>query len=141
MKIYEVTGKVAGFFDSSNDAVIDSWTSLMISVEEFKKSIYEVGVPFAKSKQVTNWIVDTSTADGLFKTDVQKFIDQTVAPKFAEIGIRYFFIVLPASAIAKLSAKHVAKINNDQEGMQTIQVSSVEEAIRLIQSQKVSQEV
>ncbi|NQZ78478.1 MAG: hypothetical protein HRT61_20560 [Ekhidna sp.] len=125
---------MTGVFDSSNGAMIDTWISLLISVEEFRKSIYEVGVPFAKNNFVTNWIVDTSSAEGLFRKDVQEFIDQEVAPTFAATGIKYFFIVLPPSAIAKLSAKNVAKINDDQEGMQTVQVASVQEAIGLIKS-------
>ncbi len=108
----------------------------MISVDDFRGSIYEIGVPFAVTNRITSWIVDTSTAEGLFKKDVQEFIDQTVAPRFAEIGIRYFFIVLPQSAIAKLSAKHVAKINDNQDGMQTIQVASVQEAIELIKKNR-----
>ena len=104
----------------------------MISKEQFQSTIYDIGVPFAVKNQVRYWIVDTSQASGVFKKDVQAFIDMTVAPKFAEIGIVYFFIVLPESAIAKLSAKSIAKINDGQEGMQTVQVRSVAEALQLI---------
>ena len=134
--IYQVPDRVIGEYDAQNSTMIDTWSSLMISVDDFRGSIYEIGVPFAVTNKITSWIVDTSTAEGLFKKDVQEFIDQTVAPRFAEIGIRYFFIVLPQSAIAKLSAKHVAKINDNQDGMQTIQVASVQEAIELIKKNR-----
>ena len=122
-----------GAHDPEHRAMLDTWSSLLISREQFKSTILDVGVPFAVKNQVKYWIVDTSKAVNVFKKEVQAFIDSTVAPKFAEIGIVYFFIVLPQSAIAKLSARHVANINDGQEGMQTVQVGSVEEALALIQ--------
>ena len=125
-------GHVLGEYESTLKAMVDTWHSLLISKENFKKSIYEVGVPFAQRNKVTSWIVDTSNSEGLFKVEVQKFIDETVEPKFAEIGIKRFFITPPKSAIAKLSATRVAEINNDQDGMQTITIESVSSAIKII---------
>lgn len=130
--IYHVEGHVLGEYESTLNAMIDTWDSLLISKENFKKSIYEVGVPFAQRNKVTSWIVDTSNSEGLFKVEVQKFIDESVAPKFAEIGIQRFFIIPPKSAIAKLSATRVAEINNDQDGMQTITIESVNSAMNMI---------
>ena len=131
-EIYQVAGFMQGLHDPRHQAILDTWSSLLITQEQFKKSIYDIGVKFAQTNGVKYWIVDTSKAVGVFKKEVQAFIDSTVAPKFAEIGIVYFFIVLPQSAIAKLSAKHIAKINDEQKGMQTVQVRSVEEALGII---------
>ena len=131
-EIYKVDGFMTGKYDIAHSAILDTWSSLMISQEQFKSTIFDVGVAFAMANEIRYWIVDTSNAVGVFKKDVQAYIDSTVAPKFAEIGIIYFFIVLPQSAIAKLSAKHIAKINDDQKGMQTVQVGSVAEALSII---------
>jgi len=131
-EIYQVPSFVRGEYDPSHEVIIDTWSSLMISKPQFQASIFEVGVPFAVQNGVKYWVVDTSHAVGVFKKDVQAYIDNTVAPRFAEIGIIYFFIVLPQSAIAKLSAKHIAQINDSQDGMQTVQVRSVDEALELI---------
>ena len=131
-EIYQVPSFVKGEYDAAHEVIIDTWTSLMITQSQFQSSIYDVGVPFAVGHGVKFWIVDTSHAVGVFKKDVQAYIDNTVAPMFAQIGIVYFFIVLPQSAIAKLSAKHIAQINDNQDGMQTVQVRSVDEALELI---------
>lgn len=137
-EIYKVEGFMNGVYDSIHRSILDTWSSLLITKDQFKSSIYDIGVDFAVKNGVKYWIVDTSNAVGVFKKDVQNFIDSTVAPKFAEIGIVYFFIVLPQSAISKLSAKHIAKINDDQDGMQTVQVRSVDEALQLIKKSRSS---
>lgn len=129
-EIYNVAGKMVGEHDTNVQAMVDTWESLLISVDHFQSSIVEVGVPYAKTHGITTWIVDTSAAIGAFKMDVQKFIEETVAPSFAAIGIKYFIIILPASAIGKMSAKKVAQTNDAQEGMQTIEVFSWEDALK-----------
>jgi len=125
---------MTGSFDSDLNAMIDNWSSLMVSLEDFKSTIYDIGVPFAESNKVTTWIVDTSKSEGVFKKDVQAFIESTVAPKCSEIGIKYFFVLLPQSAIAKLSAKNVARINSNQKEMQTFQVGSMDEALEMLKT-------
>ena len=129
-------GHVLGEYESTLKAMVDTWDSLLISKENFKESIYEVGVPFAQRSKVTSWIVDTSNSEGLFKVEAQKFIDETVEPKFAEIGIKRFFIIPPKSAIPKLSATRVAEINNDQDDMQTITIDSVNSAVNMIKGKQ-----
>lgn len=131
-EVYSIPGKMVGHYDGANNAMIDSWSSLLVSLDEFKAAVYDVGIDFARKNKVTTWIVDNSTSNGVYKKEVQDFIGTTVAPKCAEIGIKYFFVILPQSAIAKLSAKNVAKINSNQKGMQTLQVASVEEALKMV---------
>ena len=132
-EIYQIPGKMSGSHDIQINAIIDSWQNLLVSLDEFKKTVYDQGISYAKQNKVETWIVDTSDALGTFKPDIQEFIESTVAPKCTEIGIKYFFVVLPKSAISKLSARKIAKINANQEGMQTIEVGSVNEALSLLQ--------
>lgn len=129
-EIYAVAGKMKGEHDSQIPAMIDTWESLLISVEDFKSTIVEIGVPYAKASGITTWIVDTSQAANVFKMEVQRYIEETVAPSFAAIGIKYFILILPNSAMGKLSAKKVAQTNGKQDGMQTIEVFSWEDALK-----------
>ncbi len=137
-EIYSIPGRMVGHYDPEINGIIDTWSSLLVTLDQFRENIFDIGVlDFAPRHGVNTWIVDNSTAEGVYRKDVQSFIQTTVAPKCAEIGIRYFFVVLPQGAIAKLSARNVAKINANQEGMQTLEVASVQEAIDLLQEAQV----
>ena len=134
-EIYSIPGKMSGSHDLQINAIIDSWQNLLVSLDDFKKTIFDKGILYASQNGVQTWIVDTSNALGTFKPDIQEFIEGTVAPKCSDIGIKYFFVVLPKSAISRLSARKVANINANQEGMQTIEVGSVDEALTLLKGE------
>lgn len=131
-EIYSIPGKMMGHHDLQINAIIDTWQNLLVSLEDFKKTVFDQGMPYAIENKLNTWVVDTSEAIGTFKPEIQAYIESTVAPKCAEIGIKYFFVVLPKSAISKLSARKIAKINANQEGMQTIEVGSVDEVMSLL---------
>lgn len=131
-EIYQLPGFVTGVYHSDINGIIDTWESMMVSLEDFKSSVYDIGMDFAQKNGVTTWIVDNSNSQGVYKKEVQTFIESTVAPTCARIGIRFFFVVLPQSALGKLSAKKVAKINGEQTSMQTIEVHSLQEALDLL---------
>ncbi|MCV9385764.1 hypothetical protein [Reichenbachiella ulvae] len=137
-EIYSIAGKLKGHHDSDINGMIDTWENLLVSLDQFKTNIHDIGLEYAEKNHLTTWIVDTSNSTGVFKKEIQGFIESVVAPKCAEIGIKYFFVVLPQSAIAKLSTKNVAKINSGQEGMQTFEVASVDEALSMLQEVKLS---
>lgn len=132
-EVYAIPGHVTGHYDDRIDGMIDTWESLMVSLEDFKSTVFDIGIDFAIKNQVTTWIVDSSNGQGVYKKEVQEFVERILAPKCSSIGIKYFFVVLPQSALGKLSAKKVASINAEQLGMQTIEVSSVKEALNLLE--------
>lgn len=134
-EVYSIPNKMVGYYDQEINGMIDTWHSLFVSLEEFKSTVFDIGIAFAQQNNVTTWIVDTSQGEDVFKTEVQDFVESTLAPKCAEIGIKYFFVVLPKSDISKASARDVARINASQHQMQTIQIESVEKAIQLLQDE------
>ncbi len=132
IEVYSIPGKMVGHHHEDINAMIDTWKNLLVSLGEFKANIHDIGLEYAEKHRVTTWIVDTSDSTGVFKIEIQQFIESTVAPKCAEIGIKHFFVVLPSSAVAKLSTKKVARINSNQKGMQTFEVTSVDEALDML---------
>lgn len=132
--MYSIPKKLIGEYDSDLNAMIDNWSSLLATLEEFKSTIYDQGIDFVVKNKATVWIVDTSQGKGAFKKEVQDFIQSHVAPKCAEAGIKYFFMILPQSAIAKLAAKRVVELSSNNEGMQTFQVGSMEEVMQMLET-------
>ncbi len=49
MKVYEVEGKIRSEWNSEVRAIIDTWTTYMISLEEFKTSVLDISLLFAKA--------------------------------------------------------------------------------------------
>lgn len=130
--IYEIPGKLQGHHIPNQRVMIDTWTSLHVKKEEFESTIFDQGIPFGYQNGVNAWIVDTSRSSGVFNKEVQGFIDSDVAPTMARKGIKFFFVVTPESALARMTAKNVLKLNDKQIGMQTIEVGSQQEALDML---------
>lgn len=132
-EIYTIPGKLVGHHHPEIDAIIDTWTSLMITLDDYKSTIYNIGIlDFAPKNRVTTWVIDTSNAAGVFKPEIQEFRQNIVGPKCVEIGIRNFFIVQPQSAIGKLSTRKTTNIYAGQKAMQTFEVSSIDEVLTML---------
>lgn len=127
-ELYKIPGKVVGHHDPSINAIIDTWQSLFISLEEYKSTIYEIGiVDYAPKNGVTTWIIDTGHGRSVFRPEVQEFREEIARPKLEEVGIKYLFVVLPEKGIGKFSAGKTANIYGGQEKMKTFEVSSMAE--------------
>ena len=132
--VYEVSGILKGEHDTTYGSMIDSWQSMLISADQFKDHIFEIGVPYAKANQVTAWIVDTSKAKGVFKKEVLELIDKEVAPAFAGIGIKHFITITPESALTKLTVNKIEQLNSaDQHGMHVFSLPSTDSALQWLQ--------
>ena len=90
MDVYEIPGKLSVKWEDSVKAVIDTWTSYSVTLEEFKEAVLSKGVGYASPRGVKAWIVDSSQAKGSFTQEIQSFIGSDVFPKFAKIGVKYF---------------------------------------------------
>jgi hypothetical protein len=134
-ELYKVPGKVVGNYHPDIHTIIDTWESLAITLEEWKASVYDVGiVDFAPKHGVIGWIIDTSQSQGVFKPEVQEFREKVARPKLAENGVRFLFVVLPQSAISKLSARKTARLYKGQGALEAHPVASVNEAVEMMKS-------
>ena len=128
-KIYEIPGKLISHYYPNEQTIIDTWTELNASFEDWKKTIYEIGIlEFAPKNGVKTWITDTSQATGVFSNEIQTFREEVSAAAMAKSGIKLFFTVTSDSAIATLSARKTSKVYSGHGEMQSLVVSSLQEA-------------
>ena len=88
--IYSIPGHVTGTYDSNINGIIDTWESLLISMEDFKSTVYDIGIAFAKENNVTAWIVDTSQGQEVFSKEVQDFVELTLSSTCAKLELNSF---------------------------------------------------
>lgn len=135
-ELYNIPGKVVGHHHPEINTIIDTWDSLLISLEEWKASVYEIGiVDYAPKNGVTSWIIDTSKGRGVFKPEVQEFREKVARPKLAANGVKLLFVVLPQSAIGKLSARKTAKLYKGGGELEAFPVASIDEAIAIMKQE------
>lgn len=134
-ELYHIPGKVIGRHHPEINTIIDTWESLSVSLDDWKASVYEIGiVDYAPKHGVTGWIIDTSNSQGVFKPEIQEFREKVARPKLAENGVKFLFVVLPQSAISKLSARKTARLYQGQGALEAHPVASIEEAVELMKA-------
>ena len=128
-EIYNIPEKMKGFHDPTINAIIDSWENMNVSFEDWKSTIYDIGITdYAPKHGVDTWVIDTSKGTGVFNQEIQDFRDKVARPKLVENGIKYFFVVSSGSALGKLSSKRTSKIYAEGGLMKSFHVESIEEA-------------
>lgn len=132
-KIYEIPGKLTVEWDSEAKAIIDTWTTYFVSLEEFREAVLISGVNHAKANGGQAWIVDSHNARGGFSDDILNFIGSDVFPKFAEIGIKYFMTINAEDAVARLTVSQYST-QVGPHGMKLLKGSSVEGAIEWLKT-------
>ncbi len=136
-EIYSIPGKMVGHHHPDINCIVDSWTSLFVTLDEWKSTVYDIGITdYAPRNGVTSWIIDTSKASGVFKPEIQEFRTNVARPKLEENGVTRLFVVLPASAIGKLSARKTAKLYDAKGILKAYDVMSIEEAFDIIKEDK-----
>lgn len=129
MKIYSVPGKLDVTWDNSVKAIIDTWTTYAITLEEFKEAVLVKGVNHAKANCGVAWIVDSSQAKGSFSQEIQMFIGSDIFPTFAKIGIKYFITInSQVSAVTKMTVRSYSA-KTGPNGLQLVELNSVQDAI------------
>lgn len=128
-KIQEVTGKMYSTWNPEVKAVIDTWTTYNVSLEEFKEAVLIKGVNFSKAHKGVAWVVDSSKAVGVFSQEIQQFIGTDIFPAFAKSGIKYFITIKPETkGLTSLTvANYSAKAG--PAGLKLIDLKSVNDAI------------
>lgn len=133
-ELYNIPGKVIGRHYPEINSIIDTWESLSITLDDWKASVYGIGIlDYAPKHGVTGWIIDTSNSHGVFKPEVQEFREKIARPKLAENGVKSLFVVLPQSAISKLSARKTARLYKGGV-LEAHPVASIDEAVDMMKA-------
>ncbi len=134
-ELYNIPGKVVGHHHPEINTIIDTWESLSITLDDWKASVYNIGiVDYAPKHDVIGWIIDTSNSTGVFKPEVQEFRERIARPKLVENGVKFLFVVLPQSAISKLSARKTARLYQGKGILEAHPVASIEEAVEMMRA-------
>lgn len=127
MKVYSLPGKLEVTWDADVKAIIDTWSTYSISLEEFKEAVLVKGLNHAKANKGVAWIVDSSKAQGVFSQEIQGFIGSDIFPQFAKNGIKYFITIDPVVPITRLTVSTYKK-KLGPNGIQLVEVPNVAEA-------------
>ncbi len=127
-KIFEIPNKLLVEWDSDARAIIDTWTTYFVTLEEFKNAVLVKGVNHAKANRAQAWIVDSHKAKGAFAPEIQEFIGSDIFPTFAKIGIKYFMTINSEDAVTRLTVSQYST-QVGPNGMKLLKGSSAEGAV------------
>ncbi len=129
MKIYSVPGKIDVEWNANVKAIVDTWTTYFLTLEEFKEAVLVRGVNHAKANGGVAWIVDSSKAKGVLSQEVQKFIETDIFPVFAKIGIKYFITITSSVSALTRSTINTYSSKAGPCGLELVELNSVDDAI------------
>lgn len=128
-EISNIPGKMRTTWREDVKAVVDTWETYLVTLEEFKQAVLVKGVDYAKTNGGVAWIVDSSAAKGVFTPQIQEFIGSDVFPMFAKIGVKYFITISSkVSNLTNLTVNQYAA-KTGPCGLQLIELNSVTDAI------------
>jgi hypothetical protein len=133
MSIASIPGKMEATWNPDVKAVVDTWTSYSVKLEEFRAAVLETELPYAKKNGVKAWIVDSSKAAGTFSREIQDFIGTDIFPSFAKAGVKHFITVLPSNALTKLTVSSFSA-KAGPNGLNLVEVSSLADALQWLKS-------
>lgn len=135
-KINTVPGKMDTYWVSDANAILDVWTTYAVSLKEFSDAVLVKGIKHSKANKGIAWIVDSSSAEGVFSPEIQTFIGTDIFPAFAKNGIKYFITILPKNnALTKLTVKNYSS-KAGPNGLELVEANSVEDAFEFLKSKK-----
>ncbi len=128
-KVFEIKNKLKVTWNPEVRAIVDTWTTYFITLEEFKNSVLVEGLNHAKAHNGQAWIVDSSSAKGVFSQEIQKFIESDIFPAFLENGIKYFITInSKTDPVTRLTVNQY-KSTATASGLQMIELNSVKDAV------------
>ena len=129
VKIHEIPKVLVVDWNDSVKSMIDTWSSYIITVAQFREAIMEKGVSYAKAHGGRAWIMDASKAKGAFPQDVQKLIETEVFKTFAAIGVKHFLTIKSETSALTNMAIGVYTANLGPHGIQMVDVPDQKTAI------------
>ena len=133
MLINKIEGKLEANWREDVKAVVDTWTSYSISLEDFKETVLVKGLNYAKENGGIAWIVDSTSAKGVFSKEIQDFIVSDVFPSFMNAGIKYFITTSSDEAVTRLTVNQFKK-QIGPAGIQLVEVSDVESGVEWLKA-------
>ena len=128
MFVYSVPEKLEVNWHDDVKAIVDTWTSYNVSLDEFSDAVLNKGLGFGRMRGVKAWIVDSSQASGAFSAEIQQFIGNDVFPAFAKHGVKHFVTInSEVSAVTKMTVRNDSA-KTGPAGIKLVEVGSVDEA-------------
>jgi hypothetical protein len=127
-KIYEIPGKLNVEWEPDVKAIVDTWTTYFVTLEEFREAVLVQGVNYAKANGGQAWIIDSHSAKGVFSNEIHELIASDVLPTFAEIGIKYFMTIDAQDAVTRITVNQYTA-QAGPHGMKILKGSSVPGAV------------
>jgi hypothetical protein len=128
MAVHEIPGTLLVEWNDEVKATVDTWSTYLITVPQFREAILDKGVAYAKAHGGRAWIMDATKAKGAFSPEIQKLIETEVFKAFAANGIKYFITIKSASAVTNMSIKSFTA-HLGPCGIQMVEVPDVNKAI------------
>ncbi len=127
--VFSIPSKLDVHWNKEVRAIVDTWTTYFVTLDEFSEAVLEKGLKHAKANNGQAYIVDSSKAVGVFSKEIQDFIGSDIFPAFATNGIKYFITINTTdSATTRLTVK-TYQAKTGPHGLQLVEVKSVEDAI------------
>jgi len=131
-EIYCIPGKLNMQWNDKIKAIIDTWTSYQVTLDEFAFAILEKGLINAKENAAIAWIVDSNNAVGTFTRECQRFIATDIFPSFSKNGIKYFITINSKNTMTNRTVKeYQAKAQPNR--LILVEVLNVSEAVKWLQ--------
>lgn len=135
MEINEIPGKLHVAWNEEAKAIIDTWTSYSITLEDFREAVLVKGLNHAKANGGVAWIVDSTKAEGVFSKEIQDFIGTDIFPAFSQNGIKYFLtITSQVDALSRMTVKKYSA-KTGPNNLQLGEFNSVDDAIMWLKEQ------
>jgi hypothetical protein len=129
VKVHEIPGTLVVEWNEDAKAMIDTWSSYIITVPQFREAILGKGMSYAKAHGGRAWVMDGTKAQGAMSKDVQSLIEAEVFKAFAAIGIKYFVTIKSTeSALANSAIKRFVS-HLGPSGIQMVEVPNQRKAI------------
>ena len=127
-KVFNIPGKLDVTWREDGKAIVDTWSSYFISLEDFSSAVLIKGLNYAKERGGVAWIVDSRKAIGAFSKEIQQYINDVIFPAFTNNGIKYFITITSDIYLTKKTVDAYAA-NVEHNGLRLIEMGSVEEAV------------
>ena len=135
LPVYDAPGRLQIDWNFESKAIVSTWSTYSVTLEEFKEAVMHRAVNYAKARGAIAWISNASNAQGAFRQEIQTYIGEALFPRFAEAGFKYFISVLPKNALTASAARSFAR-KIGPNGITLIEVPSVEAAIEFLKASR-----
>jgi hypothetical protein len=129
MIIQSINGKMMSAWDEKVKAVVDTWISYRVSLEEFKEAIAYKALRHARINKGRAFIVDSKNATGAFTLDIHDYIKNGLFQSFIRSGIKYFITILSDKSPTTSLTVHNYSSLAGPSGLKVMTANSVADAI------------